>query len=322
MTRTSKYAFVDYACRYWADHLRQSKFRNSIDEVTTTLLDWFLYSKSETGRYISWQQMYHHDIKYYCPGRPPLYYAIEFRIDALVSLLLPPKDELDTLIHGTSTLHVAARSGALSTVRELLRRGASIELKSGGEAKSMTALHFAAEGGHADVIRLLLALGASPHARSSSSSTPFYRAARSGSLKALRVLYDAGSDINAETWDSFTPLFEAVAHGRPQIATQLLEWGADPTIAEIEGESAISLIALHKNALIAEDDDLLILPADILREIQEIRARGAEGHGFQNYLVGLRELYIYLSDIEKDIRPGSEREKDHRYGIDVRASIF
>jgi hypothetical protein len=88
MNRTSNYALLDYACRYWADHLRQSEFCSSIDEETTRLLDWFLNSKSETGQYISWQQMYHHDIKYYCPSRPPLYYAIEFRINALVLLLL------------------------------------------------------------------------------------------------------------------------------------------------------------------------------------------------------------------------------------------
>jgi hypothetical protein len=186
----------------------------------------------------------------------------------------------------------------------------------------MTALHYAAEGGHADVIRLLLALGASPHARSSSGSTPFYRAARSGSLKALEVLYDAGSDINPKTWDNFTPLFEAVAHGRPRIASQLLEWGADPTVVNLDGESSISLIAHHRNGLMAKDDGSLILPSDILLEIQAIWKRGAEGGSFENYLSGLRELYVYIYEIDKDTRPGTEREKDLRFGEDVRASIL
>jgi ankyrin repeat protein len=125
-----------------------------------------------------------------------LFYAIEFKIDNLVPLL-PTKENIDLRQYGQTALHVAARCGAINTAKELLTRGACIELKSSDNMQSLTALHYAAEGGHAEMIKLLLSHGASPHARSGSQSTPFYRAARSGSIEALKALYHAGSDINA-----------------------------------------------------------------------------------------------------------------------------
>ena len=327
--RTSEYALVDYASRYWADHLRLSSFISSLDEETRILLNWFVHSENHEGQYESWQQMYHRDVVWYCPGRPPLFYAIEFKIDILVSLLLLEKDEIDALICDQTALHVAARCGAINTVRELLRRGASLELKSGPESKIMTPLHFAAEGGHVDVIALLLKLGASPHSRSESKSTPLYRAARSGSLRALKILYDAGSDINAKTWDSFTPLFEAIAHGRRFVASQLLQWGADPTIRTDMGDSAINLIAATRNTALyfeelkagqkfATEEDIL----NEIREIREIQEHDESGSGFQDYLKDLEPEYILLRELKYDTRPGTEREKDYRWSLDVSVSIL
>jgi hypothetical protein len=322
--QTTEYALVDYASRYWADHLRLSSFIESPDEETRILLDWFVHSEHHKGQYESWQQMYHRDVAWSCPGRPPLFYAIEFKIDSLVSLLLPEKHDIDTLIGDQTALHVAARCGAISTVRELLRRGASLELKSGPESKVMTPLHFAAEGGHADVITLLLKLGASPDSRSESQSTPLYRAARSGSLEALKVLYHAGSDINARTWDNFTPLFESIAHGRVRAANQLLQWGADPTICNDLGDSALSFITLARNA--GKDvDDLkdegrLATTDDVLKEIEEIREQDTTGKAFQDYLKDLVPEYVLLRPLKYDTRPGTEREKEYRWSLDVRVS--
>lgn len=212
------------------------------------LLKWFIHDWQQNKHYLSWQQMYHRDIIFCCLNRPSLYYAIEFKIPDLISYLLPPKGEVDILRNGTSALHVAARCGALEAVRILIDRGASIHLESSMEARAMTALHFAAEGGHARVAKLLIASGASIHATATSGATPLYRAARSGSLKTLKVLYKAGGDLNALTWDHFTPLFEAVAHRRRNIAAQLLQWGADPTIPNDGGQTAVGFICEAKNS--------------------------------------------------------------------------
>ena len=267
--------------------------------------------------------MYHHDVIWYCHGRPAVFYAIEFKIDCLVKILLPSDANLNRIPDSgnwpQTPLHVAARCGALSIVQDLMKRGADLQLKSGDAARGMTALHFAAEGGHVDVIKFLLESGASPHSRSNSESTPFYRAARSGSLKALRVLYDAGSDINALTWDNFTPLFEAVAHGRPRTASQLLDWGADPTVITRGGESTLKLLKRARNIKAEERGIPLITEDDVLNDIKRIRAAGG---GFAYYLKDLKPQYVLAMSINLDTRPGNERDRDYRWSRDVSSIII
>jgi len=305
-------------------------------------LNWFLNPSLYTGNYISWQQMYHHDVVYYCPGRHPLYYAIELQLDSLVSLLLPVNGQVDILVRGVSPLHVAARCGAIKTARKLLDLGASVDFRSSkdpeGITSLMTALHFAAEGGHADVIQLLLQYGASPHAINESGSSPFLRATRSGSLKAMKVLYDAGSDIDAQK-KGFTPLFESVAHCRRRVACQLLYWGADPTIvSRLHGNGATTLTLLaaayyeteatklreshpddeEKNFQVGIED-FWVYEVAIHKKILELRSQGAGPEAFQPLFSGLRRQWILIKQMEKDTRPGTEREKDYRWYIDVRA---
>jgi hypothetical protein len=252
--RTTEFALYDYSCRYWPEHLRQSNFDQVHGPDVFELLTWFIHDWERNTQYLSWQQMFHRDVFFCCVDRPPLYYALEFGIPKLISTLLPPMATIKTLFNGTSALHVAARCGSLETVRTLIERGASIELKSDSANKEMTALLFAAEGGQAKVAKLLLESGASIHATAQSGATPLYRAARSGSLKTLRELYEAGSDLNSLTYDGFTPLFESIAHRRKNIAAQLLQWGADPTIPNDRGQTAVGFICDAKNGTAYEDE--------------------------------------------------------------------
>jgi hypothetical protein len=266
--------------------------------------------------------MYHHDCVFYCRGRPPLHYAIEFQLDSVVSLLLPPTNHVNSFVFGHTALHVAAKHGSLKCVTELLSRGAEIDLKSENYQRRKTALHYAAEAGHIEVIRFLLESGASVHARSISESTPIYAAARSGSIKAFNLLLDAGADINARTWDGWTPLFEAVAHCRRRIACHLLRLGADPKVSTDSGDSVLTLIA---GALTAGAQRLrkpyISTPADVLREIEEIQKSKVEENTVDPYLRLFRymhdSIYIYLTNTDLDTRAGTERDKCPRFGESV-----
>jgi hypothetical protein len=345
MQRCAKYELVDYASRYWADHLRHSKFLEAPDKLTIQLLDWFIHPYRHGWKYVSWQQMYHRNAIYFCPNRPPLYYAIEFKIESLISLLFPLEEDLDKLHCSLSPLHVASRCGALKTTLDLLCRGASVDLKDGYDDHGATALHYAAEGGHANVIQLLLTSGASPHAKTESGATPFFRAVRSGSIQALKALYDAESDIDAQKDPGFTPLLEAVSRSLPRMVCQLLEWGADPTIENHNGESALTLLKwahdgeVHRarrriteqfekengswscNHGKGHDPGIansLITEEDIYQQIQDIRAQKTGGKGFMNLLRGLKRRYVLIKELARDTRPGTEREKDYRWAKDVK----
>src|SRR5205085_1366110 len=92
-----------------------------------------------------------------------------------------------------------------------------------------------------DSITALLNADASPHARSHSGSTPFYRATRSGSVEALNLLYNAGSDINATTWNNWTPICEAIAHRHYESVSLLIQWGANICIRTANGLTPVDL---------------------------------------------------------------------------------
>jgi hypothetical protein len=329
--RTLEYAFYDYACRYWADHLQLSLSAEALDEETKHLLDWFLNPSHPIGNYISWQQMYHRDTVYYCSFRPPLYYAIEFRIRSLVSILLEKCDSVNFLASGIAPLHVAARCGALEVVQRLLDLGASVNFRSSKDPQrmtsSMTPLHFAAEGGHPDVTKLLLDFGADPHLKNESGSTPFSRAARSGSLRTLKILYDASSDINIQK-AGMTPLFEALLQCRPRIACQLLHWGADYRLTTYQYDNPAKLLARTQNKLLQRafacsnpygSDELdWVTEEDMCEQIEDLRKQGIGPEGFLSLMKGLKRENFLLKQMEKDTRPGTEREKDYRYPGDVR----
>jgi ankyrin repeat protein len=272
--------------------------------------------------------MYHHDCFYYCRGRPPLYYAIEFQLSSVVSLLLPGTDQVNSFAFGHTALHVAAKYGALELAIELLSRGAEIDLKSESYQRGKTALHYAAEAGHIEVIRLLLESGASVRARSISGSTPLYAAARSGSIKALNLLLDAGANINIQTHDGWTPLFEAVAQCRRQIACRLLRLGADPILPTFSGESVLTVIArsLTEGARRAMKPSMST-PEDVLREIKEIqKSNKVEENTDEPFLRLFKYLHygmsIYLTHTDLDTRAGTERDKCRRFGESVCVSCL
>lgn len=331
----SRYAFYNYASLYWADHLRSCLPMFLDNEDTIHLLDWFLDSCNHPGEYASWQQMYHQDVKYYCPGRQPICYAIDFQLDDLMRLLLPPDNQLNDLIVGQTLLQIAASSGSLNTIEELIRRGAIVDqIGSYRIAKyAKTPLRIATENGHYDAVKLLIQHGASIYSRSKSGSVVFYGAARSGSLPTLKILYDAGPGIDDWTWDGWTPLFECVAHGKLVNACQLLHWGADPTITTNRGDSVLSILRRHHNEKFEDDTDdheydtieptsksfggSLVTNSDILSEIERLREMKGGPERFEPLFKGYEARYVFLDIIGSDTRPGNERMKDQRWSEDV-----
>jgi ankyrin repeat protein len=87
-----------------------------------------------------------------------------------------------------SPLMLAALKGKLDLVRKLVARGADVN-KTG-----WTPLHYAATGGQVAVIQLLLDENAYIDAESPNKTTPLMMAAYYGSIQAVKALLDAGAD--------------------------------------------------------------------------------------------------------------------------------
>ena len=165
---------------------------------------------------------------------------------------------------GATPLMAAATSGRVDAVQRLLDHGAFVNARE--TANGQTALMFAAWENRADVIRLLIERGAHvgltslvvamderrfdsdgnelppgrPRAPAANSMmggmTALLYAARDGHLEAVRALIEGGAVVDQVAGsEGSSPMVIAIANGHYTVAKLLLDAGADPNIANIDG---------------------------------------------------------------------------------------
>ena len=165
---------------------------------------------------------------------------------------------------GATPLMTAATSGSVDAVRALLDHGAFVNARE--TANGQTALMFAAWENRADVIGLLAERGAHPGLTSwvvsmieprldndgnpvpsrrarvpgansvMGGMTALLFAARDGHLDAVRALVASSANIDQVAGgDGSSPMVIAIANGHYTVAKYLLDEGADPNLANIDG---------------------------------------------------------------------------------------
>ena len=123
-------------------------------------------------------------------GRPGLFIAVqEGCLQAADALIAWPKTNVEWRSpKDESPLMMAAFKGYKDIVRKLIARDADVN------KPGWTPLHYAATGGHVEIILMLLDENAYIDAESPNKSTPLMMAAMYGSTAAVRTLLDAGAD--------------------------------------------------------------------------------------------------------------------------------
>jgi ankyrin repeat protein len=199
------------------------------------------------------------------PGLLPI--AMRWPLALAHALALP-------LLHWLAQ-HLAMRSGALPVIE--------MQPKATPEAAPVTALaagdldaqlHEAARNGRVEHALELLETGANAHAAPPTDSRDqrglAALAAVLPDLRLLRALIAHGIDLNpAHT--HMTPLLAATRdswHGRPDAVTMLLANGADPRVADAEGNTP-----LH-HAARSSDPGVVALLCDAAAEIDALNAEG------------------------------------------------
>ena len=165
---------------------------------------------------------------------------------------------------GATPLMAAATSGSVDAVQVLLNHDAFVNARE--TANGQTALMFAAWENRADVIRRLVERGAhtgltswvvsmnEPRLDNDGNPVPARRtrvpgansvmggmtallfAARDGHLEAVRALVESGTNIDQVAGgDGSSPMVIAIANGHYTLAKYLLDAGADPNVANIDG---------------------------------------------------------------------------------------
>ncbi len=196
----------------------------------------------------------------------PLILASKHASASIVTALLEGGADPNRLSEsGASALMAASMAGNVEAVRALIDKGADVNGRELGNGQ--TPLMFAAWENRADVIELLMASGAHPELSSyvlalhedrlddngnprrrregseqsggnsaMGGMTALLFAAREGHLDAVRALVETGADVNRVSGgDASSPMVIAIANGHYDVGKYLLDRGANPNVANIDG---------------------------------------------------------------------------------------
>ncbi len=141
------------------------------------------------------------------------------RLKRLIRLHDPAALLAITASNGKSALMVAGKVGDLSLVTALVRAGARIDETT---QTNGTALMFAVLGNQRDVAQWLVEQGADIHVIGSNGWTALTIAAAKGHLELLQWLVALGADAQVRDVYRYTPLMRAVENNHESVAAILL----------------------------------------------------------------------------------------------------
>lgn len=155
---------------------------------------------------------------------------------------------------GESALILALREPSLKVVSALLESPLTqVELRT---ANDESALMLAALRGHLDICKELIAHDADVN---KTGWTPLHYAATGGHGKIIELLLDNHAYIDAASPNASTPLMLAAKYGTIDVVKQLLDAGADPSLKNVQGLTAIDF------AMQVQRDDIVKAIASAVR---------------------------------------------------------
>uniref|UniRef100_A0A8C8D3C5 Poly [ADP-ribose] polymerase n=1 Tax=Oncorhynchus tshawytscha TaxID=74940 RepID=A0A8C8D3C5_ONCTS len=213
-------------------------------------------------------------------GLIPLHNACSFGHAEVVSLLLCQGADPNARDNWNYTpLHEAAIKGKIDVCIVLLQHGADPNIRNTdgksaldlsdpsakavltGEYKKDELLEAARSGNEEKLMALLTPLNVNCHASDGRKSTPLHLAAGYNRVRIVQLLLQHGADVhffgnmsatlfpsprvwscvNAMDLWQFTPLHEAASKNRVEVCSLLLSHGADPTLVNCHGKSAVDM---------------------------------------------------------------------------------
>ena len=129
---------------------------------------------------------------------------------------------------GTTPLMTTCSNGHMNVVTYLVEHGANVHLQ---DKDGDTCLHFAAERGHVEIASKLLGLGAKGkhdyvNGSNNFGRTPLMKTCYNGHMNIATYLIEHGANIHLQDNDGCTCLHYAAEKGHVEIASKLLDLGA------------------------------------------------------------------------------------------------
>lgn len=152
-------------------------------------------------------------------GQSGLYLAVRDQsLKAAAALIVWPKTNVELrTAQDESPLMMASLKGQLDLVRKLVDRGADVN------KPGWAPLHYAATNGHLQIMELLLDANAYIDAASPNGTTPLMMAAHYGSPAAVKLLLEAGADPTIRNQLGLTAIDFAYRANRTDAAEMIAE---------------------------------------------------------------------------------------------------
>ena len=148
------------------------------------------------------------------------------------------------------TLFEAVDAGSLSEVKRIVAQGIAVDVTDG---EKRTPMMYAAFNGHRQLVSFFLVEGAKVDHKDSNGRTALMYASSGPFVETVEVLLDAGAEVNNQGMlEGFTALMTAAAEGQLEVVTLLLERGADPTLKDVDGDTALSFARQGGHAVVVE----------------------------------------------------------------------
>jgi hypothetical protein len=133
-------------------------------------------------------------------------------------------------------------------VHELIEAGADMSI---GDKDGWTPMMVALSTGRGSVVETLIKAGAKMPAQSPSGLSAVMLAARGRDLSAVRQVLALGLPLDGRDDDQWTPLELSTYYGDGQIVMELLRAGADPSLKDKEGKTALDRATENKDVELA-----------------------------------------------------------------------
>jgi ankyrin repeat protein len=144
----------------------------------------------------------------------------------------------------------AALGGNLAVVEKALAQGYKPDTP---DREGRTILMYAAFNGQTNVAERLIAAGVNVNAQDQSGSTALMFAASGPFASTVQLLLDHGAKINTvDTKEHWSALMWAAAEGQVEIVELLLKNGADPSLKEVDGDTAESFAAKNGHTAVVK----------------------------------------------------------------------
>jgi ankyrin repeat protein len=181
-------------------------------------------------------------------GSTPLFLAVERNRSKMVALLLESGAKPDVPGRsGVSPLAAAAFNGSDAIVDLLLREGAGVNAE---DVTGKTAIAYAAARGFSGIVEQLLGAGVDINRRYGNDLTVLIWAAgyandvtEAEGLETVDLLIARGARLDDADNRGRTALMTAGEMGHADVTARLLEAGADPTLRDKDGKTALDLAA-------------------------------------------------------------------------------